>query len=78
MELFLLNMRLHIIYHTHNESPAVDEIINYQNSVLDWIIKLVYFIIVQLMFDAVLYYIGISNINVINLYHLPVLLFLNN
>lgn len=41
-ELFLLRIRLHIIYFSHEESSNVEEIIKYQTTILDWIIVFVF------------------------------------
>lgn len=42
IELFLLHIRLHIIYHSYGKSPGVDEIIKLQTFILDWIKVLVF------------------------------------
>ncbi|VVC32382.1 Hypothetical protein CINCED_3A006773 [Cinara cedri] len=39
LELFRLNLRLHLLYHIHESNYNVDEIINYQVSIMKWIIN---------------------------------------
>lgn len=70
IELFHLKMRLYVIYYSQDKILGTDEIIKYQTSILDWVIKLVIWI-VHLYHDWLYYIINyyFRNLLVHDLHH---------